>query len=99
MICTKCKEPKAHRSHAAGAKDWILKRFQMIPYRCRGCKARFYAYRAGEESSSMRTGEERKVMALRRRMKWKRTKKELAIYGVGGTVLISILYLLMQQRA
>ena len=71
----------------------------MIPYRCRGCKTRFYAYRAGEESSSMRTGEERKVMALRRRLKWKRTKKELAIYGVGGTVLISILYLLMQQRA
>ena len=68
MICTKCKEPKAHRSHTSGAKDWILRRFQMIPYRCRGCKTRFYAYRAGEESSSMRTGEERKVMALRRRM-------------------------------
>jgi hypothetical protein len=70
----------------------------MIPYRCKACKARFYAYRGGEQSSSLRTGEERKVMALRRRLKWKRTKKELLIYGAGAVILMVFLYLAMQQR-
>ena len=98
MICSKCKAPKAHRSHTGGLKDRIYKLFDMIPYRCHACKARFYAYRSGEQSSSLRTGEERKVMALRRRIKWKRTKKELTIYAAGAFILIAILYMAMQQR-
>jgi hypothetical protein len=76
LICSKCKAPRAHRSHTGGLKDWIYKLFHMIPYRCKACQARFYAYRAGEQSSSLRTGEERKVMALRRRMKWEVEKDE-----------------------
>jgi hypothetical protein len=98
LTCVKCKEPKAHRSHRAGLMDWLHRLFQMIPYRCHACKARFYAYRAGEESDSMRTGEERKVMALRRRLRWKREKKALALYGLGAIVLILGLWALMQQR-
>jgi hypothetical protein len=98
LICAKCGEPKAHRSHTSGLKDWAYKKFQLIPYRCRACKARFYAYRSGEQSSTMRTGEERKIMELRRRIKWKRTKKELVIYAVGAALMISFLYLVMQQR-
>jgi hypothetical protein len=78
--------------------DGLYRLFQMIPYRCHACKARFYAYRAGEESASMRTGEERKVMALRRRLRWKREKKALALYGLGAIVLILGLWALMQQR-
>lgn len=98
MICAKCKEPKAHRSHSAGFKDWLYKRFQLIPYRCKACKARFYAYRAGEQSSTMRTGEERKIMKLRRRLKWKRTKKELTVYAIGTALAFALLYFAMQQR-
>ena len=98
MTCVKCKEPKAHRSHRTGLMDWFYRFFQMIPYRCHACKARFYAYRAGEESASMRTGEERKVMALRRRMRWKRTRKELTLYGLGAIILILGLWFLMRQR-
>jgi hypothetical protein len=98
LICAKCKEPKAHRSHSSGLKDQVFKLFQMIPYRCQACKARFYAYRSGEQSSTMRTGEERKIMELRRRIKWKRTRKELAVFAVAAALMISFLYLLMQQR-
>jgi hypothetical protein len=98
MICANCKEPKAHRSHSQGFKDWLYKRFQLIPYRCKGCKARFYAYRAGEESSSLRTGEERKIMQLRRKLKWKRTKKELAVFAVGMILLFSMLFMALQQH-
>jgi hypothetical protein len=75
----------------------LYKRFQMIPYRCKACKARFYAYRGGEQSSTMRTGEERKIMELRRRLRWKRTKKELAVYAVGTALMMAVLYWLLQQ--
>lgn len=98
MICSKCGEPKAHRSHSQGVKDWIYKRVQLIPYRCHSCKARFYAYRSGSTSPALRTAEERKVIELRRRIRWKRTKKELAIYGAGAIVIICFLYIVMQQR-
>ena len=98
MTCVKCKEPKAHRSHRTGLMDWFYRFFQMIPYRCHACKARFYAYRAGEESASMRTGEERKVMALRRRMRWKHSKKQLLLFGFGAALVVALLFVLMTQR-
>jgi hypothetical protein len=98
MICANCKEPRAHRSHSEGLKDWIYKRFQLIPYRCKACKTRFYAYRAGEESPGLRTGEERKIMHLRRKIKWKRTKTELAVFAVAILLLFSMLYFALQQR-
>jgi hypothetical protein len=98
VICANCKEPRAHRSHSRGFKDWVYKRFQLIPYRCKACKTRFYAYRAGEESSTLRTGEERKIMQLRRKIKWKRTKKELAVFAVGIVLLFSMLFVMLQQR-
>ena len=98
MICVKCNRPQAHRSHRAGLRDQWHRLFQMIPYRCQACNTRFYAYRSGENSSKMRTGEERKIMALRRRIHWKRTKKELAIYALAAAVTICILYVAIQQR-
>ncbi|MES1260219.1 MAG: hypothetical protein ABUS49_00685 [Acidobacteriota bacterium] len=98
MICIKCNQPQAHRSHRTNLKDRWYRLFRMIPYRCRGCKARFYAYRGGAQSDKMRTGEERRIIALRRRIRWKRTKKELAIYGAGIVIFISVLFMLIQQR-
>jgi hypothetical protein len=70
----------------------------MIPYRCRKCSARFYAYRAGEKSSRLRTPEERRIMALRSRLRWKRSKRELLAYGLGALVLIVVVYEAIQQR-
>ena len=98
MTCPKCGEPSAHRSHRSGIKDQVLRIFQMIPYRCRKCSKRFYAYRAGEKSSRMRTAEERKIMELRRRLRWKRSKRELFAYGAGALLLVVIIYAILQQR-
>jgi hypothetical protein len=64
-------------------KDWVLGYFSQIPYRCKKCHVRFYAYRAGEKSDKMRTPEERRIMKIRRAIKWKRSKRELTIYFVG----------------
>jgi uncharacterized membrane protein YvbJ len=98
VTCPKCGEQTAHRSHRKGFKDQFVRLFQMIPYRCRQCKARFYAYKAGEKSSRMRTHEERKIMQLRSRLRWKRSKRELIAYGFGALVLIFIIYTVIQQR-
>jgi hypothetical protein len=98
MTCPKCGEQRAHRSHRSGIKDRFLRMFEMIPYRCKKCSVRFYAYRAGEKSSKLRTSEERKIMELRRRLRWKRSRRELAAYGFGALLLLAIIYTVLQQR-
>jgi hypothetical protein len=98
MTCPKCGEQRAHRSHRAGIKDRFMRLFQLIPYRCKNCSVRFYAYRAGERSSRLRTNEERKIMQLRRRLRWKRSRRELIAYGFGALLLLAVIYTLVQQR-
>jgi hypothetical protein len=46
----------------------------------------------------MRTAEERKVMALRRRLRWKHTKKAVVLFGVGAAILMVCLYVITRQR-
>jgi hypothetical protein len=75
-----------------------MRLFQLIPYRCKNCSARFYAYRAGEKSSRLRTNEERKIMQLRRRIRWKRSRRELIAYALGALLLLFVIYSVIQQR-
>ena len=98
MNCPKCNEATAHRSHRAGMADWLMGLLNRTPYRCRSCKARFYVFRHGENSPKLRTREEVKIMQLRRSYKWKRSKRVMIAYGMGGMMLLILLYFLMQQR-
>ena len=98
MTCPKCGEERAHRSHRSGIRDHFYRLFQMIPYRCRACHRRFYAYRSGEKSDRMRTREEQKIMRIRRQIKWKRSRRELAAFASGALILVLIVYYLLQQR-
>ena len=98
MTCPKCKENRAHRSHRAGFKDRIFHLFHQIPYRCHACDTRFYAYRAGERSEKLRTREEMKIMQMRRRLRWRRSKRELAAYGIAALLLLFVIYYTLQQR-
>jgi hypothetical protein len=97
MICPKCGKNRAHRSHRA-LKDWVLSWFSLKPYRCHDCQHRFYAFRGGEKSQKLRTGEERRIMAIRRGMRWKRSRQELILYGISSLVFLAILYYIIQQR-
>jgi hypothetical protein len=97
MICPKCRKNSAHRSHRS-AKDWLVSWLSLKPYRCRDCQHRFYAYRGGETSSKLRTPEERRIMRLRRSIKWKRSRQELILYGISSLVFLAILYYIIQQR-
>ena len=98
MTCPTCKENLAHRSHRSGAKDWAVGFFQRTPYRCHGCKVRFYVYRHGETSPALRSREERSILKLARANRWRKWKRELLAYGATLVVLAVILFFLLQQR-
>jgi hypothetical protein len=97
MICPECGENRAHRSHR-GWRDWAVSWLALKPYRCRNCHHRFYAYKEGVKSNKLRTPEERRIMALRRSIKWKRTRAELLLYGISSLIFLAILYYIIQQR-
>lgn len=98
MNCPKCGEDRAHRSHRSSFKDHLYRLADMIPYRCRSCQQRFYAYKAGEKNDRMRSREEQKIMRLRRQIKWRRSRRELIAFGSGAILLAIIVYYLIQQR-
>jgi hypothetical protein len=98
MNCPRCNEPKAHRSHRIGLMDWVMGFFSRNPYRCKSCKQRFYVYRHGETSSRLRTPEEQKILRIRRKYKWKQSKRYFLVYALVSVVLVAILYYMMQQR-
>jgi len=98
MTCPNCKESKAHRSHRAGIKDWIAGLTKRTPYRCGACKHRFYVYLHGETSTRLRTAEERRILRIRRKYKWRKSRRQLAAFAFCSIVLVAILYFLMQQR-
>jgi hypothetical protein len=99
MICPGCREPQAHRSHRKGVRDWLLALAKRNPYRCSACKKRFYVYLDGETSSRLRTSEERRILRIRRKYKWRKSRRQLFAFAFFSMVLIAILYVLMQQRA
>jgi len=69
------------------------------PYRCGDCKHRFYAYRGGEGSEKLRSAEERRIMQLRRKIRWRRTRGELILYGIGSLIMAAIIYYVLHQSA
>lgn len=97
MTCPKCSEPSAHRSHRQGFKDYVWGYFSQIPYRCKKCGVRFYAYRAGEKSDRMRSPEERRIMKIRRAIKWKRSKREIAVYAVALAMFALVVFYMTRQ--
>lgn len=97
MTCPKCGKDRAHRSHRS-VLDWGLTLFLLKPYRCRDCHHRFYAFKSGAMSTKLRTPEERRVVKLRRRIQWKRTRGELILYAISSLIFLAILYYMVQQR-
>src|SRR5579863_1127257 len=97
MTCPKCGKNRAHRSHRS-LRDWTVSWLSLKPYRCRECEHRFYAYRAGAESSKLRTPEERRIMKLRRSIRWRRSRGELVLYGISTLIFVAFLYYIIQQR-
>jgi len=76
----------------------VVSWLSLKPYRCRDCHHRFYAYKGGVKSSKLRTPEERRIMRLRRSIKWKKTRGEMILYAISSLIFLAILYYIIQQR-
>jgi hypothetical protein len=97
MNCPKCGKNRAHRSHRS-LRDWAVTWLSLKPYRCLDCHHRFYAFRAGAESPKLRTAEERRIMKLRRSIRWQHTRAELILYAIGSLIFLAVLYYMVQQH-
>ncbi len=97
MICPKCKEDKAHRSHRSGVKEHLVSVFAFYPYRCFKCKNRFLRHKYEPESQET-SGTEREIRATRRNIRRKRVKREFLMYAAGLVLFLVFLYFLTRER-
>jgi hypothetical protein len=73
--------------------------FATCPYRCHGCNYRFVrAKHAGDTAPSTRSAAERQVRATRTKLRWRRKKQELMLYGVGILLFVAFLYYLIHPH-
>jgi len=52
----------------------------------------------GETSSRLRTPEERRILRIRRKYKWRKSRRQLFAFAVFSVILMVFLYFVMQQR-
>jgi hypothetical protein len=46
----------------------------------------------------LRTTEERRIMALRRKIRWRKSRVELMGFAIGSVLVAVVIYFLIQQR-
>ncbi len=74
-----------------------MRMLNKTPYRCHACKVRFYVYRDGEDSG-LRSPEEQRIIRIRRKYKWKQTKKQLFAFTLSAVLLLVAIYFIVQER-
>lgn len=100
MICPKCKEDRAHRSHRKGLRQYIGGWFAFYPYRCHACEHRFLRFRYAPGSPSLEpTPTEREIRSTRNAIRWRRKKQELVLYLIGILVFLIFLYMITRPTA
>ena len=93
MVCPKCKIDHAHRSHRKGL-ERLAGLFGYYPYRCRECGHRFLhlGYALPQELTGKQSETEREIRSMRARIRWRRKRRTLLLYGFGALVFLGFLY-------
>jgi hypothetical protein len=96
MVCPKCNNDSAHRSHRVGLREQISSLVGYHPYRCRQCKHRFLSLRdsATAPASSGNQSTEREIRATQSGFRWKRKKRDIMLYGSALILFVVLLYFL-----
>jgi DNA-directed RNA polymerase subunit RPC12/RpoP len=99
MLCPKCKSENAHRSHRAGLREHLTSIVGYFPYRCRDCSFRFlnFRYSLPEPVATPLRGAEKEIAATRGSLRWKQTRRELALYVSALTLFVIVLYFLTRE--
>ena len=101
MLCPKCKNDRAHRSHRSGVTEHLASLLTYYPYRCRECQHRFLLSRyASIETppSTQHRSTEREIRATRKAKDWQRKKRHFTIYAVALLLFLAFLYLVTRDR-
>ena len=96
MICPKCGEDRAHRSHRSGLKEWAASLFGYYPYRCEKCGRRSVIARNSAHATGAVHSE---IVRTRRRLMWARKRIEALVYGSALLVFLAVLYYITRQHA
>lgn len=100
MICPKCKENRAHRSHRKGVWEYVAGFFAFYATRCHGCGYRFLRFRYAPGAQEREpTATEREIRSTRSAIKWRRKKQELFLYLLGALVFLVFLYFVTRPAA
>ncbi len=96
MICPKCREDRAHRSHRSGLKEWAASLFGYYPYRCGKCGQRSVIARNAADATGAIQSE---IVRTQRRLKRARKRLEALVYGSALLVFLAVLYYITRQHA
>ena len=94
MLCPKCKIDHAHRSHRKGLVERLGGLIGYHPYRCRECGHRFLQFRYASpfEGAGKLSETEREIQSTRARIRWKRKKRAILLYGLSTLIFLGFLY-------
>jgi hypothetical protein len=99
MLCPKCKNDHAHRSHRAGLSERLAGIVGYRPYRCHSCSHRFLSFRSSlpEPDAPPVLDAEKEIAATRGSLRRKQKRREVLLYGSALTVFVVILYFLTRE--
>jgi hypothetical protein len=99
LICPKCSNDKAHRSHRRGFAEQLAGVIGFRAYRCHGCEHRFVRFRyASEPSPGEVAPSEREVRVTRSALRWKSKRREILLYAFGLLLFLVFLYFITRER-
>jgi hypothetical protein len=89
-ICPKCSSDAVKRSHRQTLKERVASFLMLYPYRCRKCDTRFLRLRTPGGTS--RGGSDNRIEP------WKKSRREILLYGVGVLFFLALLSLIVRER-
>jgi len=99
VTCPKCKTDHAHRSHRQRWKDYVASLFEYYPYRCTECRHRFFVLRREPPGTAEKpTATETEIRVTRSKLKWRRKRRELLLYGWALLAFLVFLYFVTRDR-
>ena len=99
MICPKCHQDRAHRSHRSGIGEQLAALFSRHPYRCHECGHRFLVYRYEERpEEAPLTATEREIVKTRMAARRKRARREFLLYSSALLLFLLFLYYITRER-
>ena len=102
-VCSACRGTKIRRSHRSNLLESFLSLFQVYPYRCEDCGARFFRKRHRQHVPKERTKAPGSLLARgskrRQQNRLSRTRREVILYALGMLAFVLFLYYVTHEHS